>query len=389
MGFLLVNRIGMQYNNVKRGVTMKKIVENVKFIQDGTLVFGDLYLEDGFVERIDYKTPMMESKLAIPGFVDIHTHGCMGVSADECDPQQLLALAALYPSVGVTSFCPTISSRSLKEYEEVILAYRKAFQGPYKGARYMGLHLEGPYLNPEYRGALKRNQIHDINLAELEIFLSEYHEDIAIMTIACEMEHAQEAIRLLHLYGVEVSLGHTNATYEQTVEAFDLGATQITHLGNTMPKVNHREPSMMDAVFLGGCLCEIIMDGVHMQPYMLKWVIQLLGSKRICAISDSKYAGLDMHREHVIDEHISIINGAVYVDGELKRGCRDLLTTFRYLYREMHYDLMDCLDICSLNAAKMLKTYAHEIGLGKKIDLVILDHQLNLVDVIINGRSAA
>ena len=367
---------------------MKKIVENVKFIQDGTLVFGDLHLEDGFVERIDYKTPMMESKLAIPGFVDIHTHGCMGVSAEESEPARLLELAALYPSLGVTAFCPTISSASLDEYEKVILTYRKAFQGPYKGARYMGLHLEGPYLNPERRGALRKEQLHPVNLAQLDTFLSKYHEDIAIMTIACEMEHAQEAIRLLNLYGVEVSLGHTNATYEQSIEAFDNGASMITHLGNTMPKVNHRIPSMMDAVFLGDCLCEIIMDGIHMQPYMLRWVIQLLGSKRICAISDSKYAGLDTQGEHVIDDHVSIIDGAVYQDGKLIRGCRDLLTTFRYLYRDMNDDLMDCLDMCSLNAARMLKTYSHEIGLGKKIDLVILDHQLNLLDVLINGRSA-
>lgn len=378
----------MQYNNVKRGVTMKKMIENVKFIQDGTLVFGDLHLEDGYVERIDYKTPMMVSNIAIPGFVDIHTHGCMGISADETDPAKLLALASLYPSVGVTSFCPTISSRSLKEYEPVIEAYRKAFQGPYKGARYMGVHLEGPFLNPDQPGAVDRNHIHPINIVELDAFLGKYHDDIRIMTIACEMEHAQEAIRLLNLYGVEVSLGHTNATYEQTLEAFDNGATQITHLGNTMPKVNHRVPSMMDAVFLGDCLCEIIMDGIHIQPHMLKWVIQLLGSKRICAVSDSKYAGLDTDGIHKIDEHVSIIDGAVYVDGELKRGCRDLLTTFRYLYREMHLELMDCLNICSLNGAKMLKTYSHEIGLGKKIDLVILDHQLNLLDVVINGRSA-
>ena len=109
------------------------------------------------------------------------------------------------------------------------------------------------------------------------------------MTIAPEVENAQEAIRLLHLYGVEVSLGHTKASYDEVMEAFDNGADQITHLGNTMPHVDHHKENMMDAIFLGDCLCEVIMDGIHVQPYMLKWMIPMIGSKRITAISDSKF----------------------------------------------------------------------------------------------------
>lgn len=377
----------MQYNTYKEVFMLKKKIENVKFFQEGTLVFGDLYLEDGFVERIDYKTPKMESDLALPGFVDIHTHGCMGISADTTDIQELLKLAMLYPKLGVTAFCPTLASRSLKEYEPLIEAYRTAFRGSYKGARYMGLHLEGPYLNPDMNGAMNRKDIHPVNIGELDTFLGKYHEDIAIMTIAPEVENAQEAIRLLHLYGVEVSLGHTKASYDEVMEAFDNGADQITHLGNTMPHVDHHKENMMDAIFLGDCLCEVIMDGIHVQPYMLKWMIPMIGSKRITAISDSKFAGLDTHGVHPIDEHVSIINGAVYMDGELKWGCHDLLSTFTYLYKELHFDLMECVDMCSLNAAKKLKTYAHEIGLGKKIDLVILDHHLKLKEVVINGRS--
>ena len=245
------------------------------------MVFGDLHLEDGFVERIDYKTPHMVSDIAIPGLVDIHTHGFHGYSCENTDIGNLHALALEYPKRGITSFCPTVSARSLDEFRTIIDAYRKAFQGDYRGARYEGVHLEGPYLNPDRRGSMKKENLMEIHLGELEDFLSEYHDDIKIMTIAPDVKNAMEAISLLHLYGVEISLGHTNADFTQTNEAFACGATQITHLGNTMPEITHHKPGMMDAVFLSDCLCEVIMDGVHMQKEMLKWVIRLLGCSRV------------------------------------------------------------------------------------------------------------
>lgn len=368
---------------------MRRIIENIKFMQDGTMVFGDLHLEDGFVERIDYKTPHMVSDIAIPGFVDIHTHGFRGYSCEQSDIDQLHTLAMEYPKRGITSFCPTISARSLDAYKSIIQAYRKAFRGDYRGARYEGVHLEGPYLNVQQKGAMKAENLMDINLQELEDFLSEYHDDIKIMTLAPDVPHAMEAIQLLHLYGVEISLGHTNADYETTKEAFAYGATQITHMGNTMPDITHRKEGMMDAIFLSDCLCEIIMDKVHMQTKMMKWVIRLLGSKRIIAVSDgTPYSGFQYPDGYVLEDGSVIHNGAVFRKDTLLGSNCDLLSIFRYLYKEENYSLSDCIQMCSTNAAKMLKTYSHEIGLGKKINLVILGPDMNVKDVIINGRSA-
>lgn len=367
---------------------MKKIIENVKFMQDGTMVFGDLYLENGFVERIDYKTPRMQNDIVIPGFVDIHTHGFLGYTCDDTDPVHLKALAMAYASRGVTSFCPTLSARSLQDYSTIIEAYRMVFQGDYPGAQFAGFHLEGPYLNPEQRGNAPLANLSTIHMAELENFLATYHQDIRIMTIAPELEHASEAISLLHLYGVEVSLGHTNATFEQTQEAFRLGASQVTHLGNTMPMLHHRHESMIDAVFLSDCTCEIIMDRIHMQKEMLHWVIQLLGSERIIAVSDGNtYAGMSKF-ELPLDESMEYRNEAFYKGETLIGSCCDMLHIFRYLYKDAQYDLNDCLRMCCTNAAKMLRSYTYSISLGKKINLMILDHDMQIKDVIINGRSA-
>lgn len=367
---------------------MKKIIENVKFIQDGTMVFGDLHLKDGFVERIDYKTPHMTCDIAVPGFVDLHTHGFHSHACDNVDPTNLKELALAYAKRGITSFCATLSARSLKEYEEIILAYRNVFQGETRGAQFEGFHLEGPYLNPKCCGAQKKEGLSSIHLGELEAFLSKYHDDIRIMTIAPELEHAIDAISLLNLYGIQVSLGHTEADFEQTKEAFEAGATQITHLGNTMPTINHRKETMMDAVFLSDVSCEIIMDRVHMQKAMLTWIIQLLGTKRIIAVDDGTiYSGYDNPEDIPLEDGLSIINHSIYKGDTLFASCCDLLDIFTYLYQEAQYDLIDCIAMCSTNAGKILKSYTTDIGLGKKVNLTILDHNLNIRDVIINGKS--
>lgn len=366
---------------------MKKVIENIKFMQEGTMVFGDLYMEDGVVQRIDYKTPHMLSDIVIPGFVDIHTHGFHGYSCDDSDPKRLLQLAQEYAKRGVTTFCPTLSARPLKEYAAIIDVYRKAYQGDiHKGARYGGVHLEGPYLQPEMAGAMEKAQLQRIDIGELDDFLREYHNDIRIMTIAPELPFADEAIRILHLYGVEVALGHTNATFTQAREAFALGAGHVTHLGNTMPRIDHHHENMMDAVFLSDCICEIIMDGVHMQPRMLEWIIRLLGCKRIIAISDgTPYSGYTYPEGYELEGGYKVKNQAIFKGEELIASCCDLLSIFQFLYQ--HYDLMECIQMCCGNAAKMLKTYTCEIGLGKKADIVLLDHELHIKDVIVNGRS--
>lgn len=365
---------------------MKKIVENVSFMQDGTMAFGDLYLEDGFIERMEYKTPRGNGHLAIPGFVDIHTHGFGGYICEDTEIKQLQQLAQAYAKRGVTTFCPTLTARSLKEYVPYIEAYRKAFQGNPSGARYAGIHLEGPYLSPLMHGSMAKDKLQEINLSELEAFLNTYHEDIRIMTIAPELPQAMEAIHLLHLYGIQVSLGHSTASYETVREAMEEGARQVTHLCHAMPEVNHRQTGFIDAVLLSNCYCEMIMDGAHIQSKMLEWLIKLLGSQRVIAISDgTRMSGLDYPTGYVFEDGSSVLHNAVYKEDALVGSCIDLLAIFRNLYT--HYGMADSIRMTSQNAAHILKSYTSEIGLGRKVDLIILDKELHLEDVIMDGKS--
>lgn len=338
---------------------MKKTIKDVRFFQEGTLVFGDIYLDDGFVQRIDYKTCQSNADIVIPGFINIQAYGTQTFLNEKFDEPMLRNFALEQLSHGVTTFCPTLANGSLRDFAKAIDGFRKVFRGPYRGAQYAGCRLDGPYLNPEMAGSLDANTFEKIDLIALEAFLHEYHKDIVLMNIAVELEHALEAVQLLKLYGVETSLAHSNASFVQTCAAYQQGLKRVTHLGNDMPKIDQKQPTMIDAIFLHPFICEIVMDRNQMQRQMLKWVIQLLTSKRIIAISD--YA-LNINNKN-----------------------QNLLDVFRYLYREEEYDLLDCINMCSSNSAELIKMPQTEISLGKKVDILILDHTIKLKSVYVNG----
>lgn len=371
------------------GFGMNTVIENVRFLQKGTMCFGDLHMSDGFVERIDYKTPKPLADLAINGFVDIHTHGFRGISCEHTDPNALRQLAVEYAKRGTVGFAATLDPMPFSKYEEIFTAYREAFQGEYLGARFYGIHMEGPYLNPLEANDLHPEYLRHIDLEELEAFLWKYHDLIKVMSISPELPNGQEAVKMLTRFDVIPSIAHTRITYEEALQAITNGANQVTHLCNAMPDMNHHHASVLDAIFNTNCLCELNMDGVHIQKPMLTWLIKLLGPERIMAISDgSLFSGFEYPDGYVLDDHHVVKENAIYCHGHLSSSFRDLLDAFRYLYMELHYPLEDCLAMTSINAGRQLSTLNYEIALGKKADLVVFDHNIELKDVIIHGKHA-
>lgn len=365
---------------------MRKIIENVRFIQDDTMVFGDIHLENGFVERIDYKSPKMDSNYAINGFVDIHTHGFRGYRCDSSDCEELQNLALEYARRGVVGFCPTIMSRSLSEYEKIISAYQTVFQGEYLGARFLGVHMEGPYLNPK----MTSNEVEEIDLVALEKFMKKYHRTISIMTIAPELPNASEAIKILHRYGIIISLGYSCADYDTAMKAIDEGATHVTHLCNTMEAINYKKAGLIDAAFVSDVMCELDMDGVHVNDIMLKWIMNLLGTKRVMAITNGgKYCGFEYPDNFELENGGIVKNRVVYINGKESESTKDLLETFQFLYQSKEFTLSECIHMTSTNALNRLHCMTGEISLGKKVNIIVLTPELEIKDVIINGKSSA
>lgn len=367
---------------------MRKIIENVRFLQEGTMVFGDIHLEDGLVERIDYKSFKMDADYALSGFIDLHSHGFCGYQCDSTDIEELHKLALAYAQRGVVGFCATISTRSLQDYETIIKVYEQAFLGEYQGARFLGIHMEGPYLNKQMVNEKDQVKLQTINLSDLENFLKKYHHLVTIMTIAPELENALDAIKILHRYGIIISLGYSRAPYETAQQAIQEGATHITHLCNHMETIDYRHPGLIDAALTSNVMCELDMDGVHVHEIMLHWLVKLLGINRIMAITNGgKFCGFEYPDNFVLEDGGVVCNRVVYREGIESESTKDLLETFQYLFHSNQYDFHECVQMTSTNALLQLHNATHEIGLGKKVNLIVIDHNLELKDVFINGKS--
>jgi N-acetylglucosamine-6-phosphate deacetylase len=234
----------------------------------------------------------------LPGFIDTHIHGCCGDEVMSADPEAILRMARNLCRHGVTSFLPTTIAAPEDELIQVIEACveAKERQGPPEqdGARIAGIHLEGPYINPERKGAQPIEGIRLPDLPECSSLLQRGRGLVRIMTLAPEMPGGLDLICLLRDRDVQVAMGHTAADYRCAETAIELGATSATHLFNQMPPLHHRDLSLTTACLVDDRVTvEIITDGIHVREPMVELAHRAKGSEMICLITDS-IAATDM-----------------------------------------------------------------------------------------------
>jgi len=325
----------------------------------------------------------------IPGFIDVHTHGFNGFSSEE-KSGGLSELSKRYAERGTLGFCPTIGPRTLHRYLSIIEEYKKAFDKEYEGARFLGLHLEGPYLNPKKAGAISKENMYPINLLELEDFLIKTKGYIKIMTIAPELEKGEKAINLLHEYGVIVSAGHTYATFEDMQRGIKAGITHSTHTYNAMREFNHKVPGILESIWLEDKVySELIADGVHVSKEAIEILVRLKGKKRIMAISDGDSScGIEYKDGYKFKDGYFVKDGAVYSpDGSTLCGStKDLYKHFKFFIETMGYSIYDSIRMTSSNAAENLGTDFGEIKIGNKANFNVIDKKYNIKNTIINSR---
>lgn len=270
------------------------IIKNVKvYGEDFHFHPGDVVIEDGlFCETASGSGEVVDGggAYAIPGLIDIHFHGCMGADVCDNDPEALRTIAEYEASIGVTTICPatmTLPSEELKK----ILATAASYTNE-QGAHLVGLNMEGPFISIAKKGAQDERNIIPCDAALFNEFQDAAKGLIKFIGVAPEMglERTLDFIRKVK-DNVSVSLAHTNAPYADAKAAFDAGACHAVHLFNAMPAFTHREPGVVGAVFDSPhVFAELICDGVHIHPSMVRAAFAMLGSERICLISDSMRA---------------------------------------------------------------------------------------------------
>ena len=253
--------------------------ENFQLCRKDLLIEGDRIAAVGVGLPEEGQEVLDASGLtAVPGFVDIHIHGCDGEDASNGTTEAIRTMARFLLKKGVTSFCPTTMTLPEDRIARSLQAARECMENPEEGARVLGVHLEGPYIALSKKGAQKGEYVRKADFEEFKRLYDGCGGIIRMIVIAPETEGAdafiREASRLC-----TVSIAHTDADYDQAKHGFDMGITHATHLYNAMSGFSHRAPGVVGAVFDDERVCaEIICDGFHIHPAVLRTTFRQLAN---------------------------------------------------------------------------------------------------------------
>jgi N-acetylglucosamine-6-phosphate deacetylase len=353
----------------------------------------------------------------VPGFIDVHVHGVDGIdSLGEGHP--VAEMAARLPRYGTTAFCPTTVACSPSALRRVLEGVREARRSPSRAAaRVLPAHLESNFINPDYRGAQPASCLRrprpalegligrsdrdpragqaedDFDGTDVLVEVERAAPDVGIVTIAPELDGSLDLIRWLCARGHRVGLGHSSATYEQALDAVAAGARHATHLFNRMPPLDHRSPGLAGAVLQAEeVAAEIICDGVHVHPAMVRMAVAGKQPSRMFAITDgTALSGLPSGATARIgDQPLTAGKGAAWLaDGTLAGSVATMDRVFRTLAGPVGLSLVDASTMCSTTAARELGLLWHGIlAPGAVADVVVLDAQLEVVQTYIGGDLA-
>lgn len=325
----------------------------------------------------------------IPGLTDIHFHGCKGHDFSDGDAEGLAVMAEYELSRGVTQICPagmTLLEEDLLRVCRNAAAHRRGAKG---GAELVGIHLEGPFLSPAKKGAQNGDWLHEPDVAMYRRLADAAEGLVKIVSIAPELPGAMDFIRAVS-DEVTVSLAHTAADYETAAEALRCGAHHATHLFNAMPPFAHRDPGVVGAALDDEkTRVELIVDGIHIHPAMVRAVFKMFGRDRVVLISDTMRAAGMPDGDYTLGGQAVKVTGklAALADGTIAGSATDLMGCLKTAV-SFGIPLADAVTAAAVNSAKEIGIYDRvgSFESGKLANAVVLDSELNVRDVFFHGQ---
>lgn len=355
--------------------------------------------ENGRILRVGEWIPSPEAKRVdlrgfrlAPGFLDIHTHGAAGVDVNSADSDGYEKICRFMASQGTTGWLGSILTDTREQTLACIEEYKTWKKGTHRGARMLGLHLEGPFLSPEYKGAMPEQLLQKNNIPLVEEYQQAAQGDIRYITVSPEVEGMVEAIPKLKALGIQVAIGHSGADYETAMAAIKQGAMASTHTGNAMKLLHQHFPAIWGAVLEDNQVyCEVICDGRHLHPGTLRLILKTKGLDRVVAVTDSiMAAGLPDGRYKLGVNDVEVAEGdAKLVDGGSRAG--STLTTGRAFVNLIAFtgkDPEEILPLLTENPAKLIgidNRYGF-IREGAEADFVLLDEENLVAATFVKGR---
>ena len=370
------------------------IINNARIVlKDGVLEGGSLRLENGLIAELS-ASPLTgagavdaQGAVIMPGFIDIHVHGCAGTDFMDAESGDYEAISRALYSEGVTTYLATTLTSDPASLERVAAAVKEAVKtNPSLG----GIHLEGPYISAKYKGAQNEAYIRDPDIGELKRLQEISGGNVRYISMAPEKEGAPEFISAARECGVVCSAGHTDASFADVERAIAAGLTNTTHTHNAMTGHHHRNPGVVTAaMYFDSLNCEMICDGIHVCPDTVKTFYKIIGEDRFILITDSlkiKHSELQTFRLFGLD--CVRRDGAAYLaSGPLAGSLLTMDKGIRNVQSWTGAPLTALAKISSGNAARALGfSDRGEIAPGKLADLVLLNGDLTVKEVYKLGQ---
>lgn len=366
------------------------IIRNGKvFQEDGTFKVQDIYVENHKIaageDEISDKTVVdAQGLLVIPGLVDIHSHGAFGHDFSDADAEGLKIILKYEKSHGITSYCPT-SMTLPKEELKSIFSTIKEVEGMEDGAAVQGINMEGPFLDPKKKGAHVEAHIRRPDAGFFRELNAYSGNTVKLVTLAPNVEGAMEFIDEVH-DEVCISLGHTAADYEIASEAMKRGAHHITHLYNAMMPLAHRDPGLIGAAADDSeCMVELICDGLHIHPSVVRATFCMFGPERVVLISDSMMAtGMADGTYQLGGQEVTMKDRkATLKDGTIAGSATNLFDCMKKAV-SFGIPVSEAVFAATRNPAKSIGIYdkVGSLSVGKEADILLVTEELELEKVL-------
>lgn len=369
-----------------------------RIVGPGGVVAGEVTVEDGRIAAVGAvgsstrcgEVVDLGANWLVPGFIDGHVHGGGGAQCNTADPDEVAAVARFHASHGTTGLVATTVAAPFDDLRVALTAIARCADSS-GGVSVLGAHVEGPFLSRSQPGAMDPDAFLAPDVGVAEQLLSAGQGRVLMMTVAPELPGALELIASLVRSGVAVSVGHSEASFAETVAGVRAGASSATHVFNAMPAFDHRDPGVVGAVLdCADVSCELICDGVHLAPAALRLVLRAKGAAGVRLVTDAiEAAGMPDGEYRLGELVVTVLNGQARIagGGSLAGSTMTMDAAVRNAVKFLGVGVGEAVAMASTNPARLLGLGDRKgaIAAGMDADLVALDDRLFVTGVMVGG----
>lgn len=377
---------------------MNLYIKNGKVLINGRFQKTNITIQKGKITSLSEtsnlnRLPELDASCSqiVPGFIDIHTHGGNGVDVNNATSQDLGKISSFFASQGTTSWLASIATDTEEKTLWCINQISRAMDEPISSAQLLGIHLEGPFLSPAYKGAMAEHLLQKADISLFNRYQQAANDRVKYITVSPEVEGVPNLIKEICNSGVVIAIGHSGADYELSMECINNGVKSSTHTFNGMKLMHQHFPAITGAILESDIYCEAICDGRHLHPGIVRLLLKTKGFDRVIAVTDSMMAaGLNDGKYILGVNEVEVINGDAKLisDGTRAGSTLTTINSLKNLIQFTEKNLEDLIPLLTRNPAALLNIDGRKgtIAVDKDADLVLLDDDLNVETTIVMGN---